>query len=182
MCYCGTHLQGRKGNKAMKNFRNDKELIKSRLMDFIFEDEYERIKDKEAFCNEVAVEFRENFNKHTDNVEDALGSAIFSKLFKYIENKEEPENYYDAVHKRICYEFKLLEDDAEWIVFVVQRRTRLEFTLCNADSNARYWVATGDIFEIPNEKTLLDFIKSNISEWIDMWETRCVGEVIAHDC
>ena len=151
-------------------------------MGFIFDDEYERIKDKEAFCDEVAVEFRKYLNENY-SLEDALGSAIFSKLFKYIENKEEPKNYYDAVHKRICYEFTLLEDDAEWIVFVVQRRrTRLEFTLCNADSNARYWVATRDIFEIPNEKTLLDFIKANISEWIDMWETRCVGEVVAYDC
>lgn len=181
MCYCGTHLQGRKGNKVMKKFRADKELIKSRLMDFIFDDEYERIEDKETFCNEVAVEFRKYLNENY-SLEDALGSAIFSKLFKYIENKGEPENYYDAVHKRICYEFTLLEDDAEWIVFVVQRRTRLEFTLCNADSNARYWVATRDILEIPNEKTLLDFIKANISEWIDMWETRCVGEVVAYDC
>ncbi len=166
----------------MDNFNIEKELVKARLMEFIFDDEYERIEDKDAFYNEVAVEFRKYLNENY-SLEDALGAAIFSKLFKYIENKEYPENYHDAVHKHICYEFTLLEDDAEWIVFVVQRkRTCLEFTLCNANSNARYWVATSDIFEIPNEKILSDFIKANMPKWINMWKTRCVGEVVAYDC
>ena len=37
----------------MRIFNIEKELVKARLMDFIFDDEYERIEDKEAFYDEV---------------------------------------------------------------------------------------------------------------------------------
>ena len=69
----------------------DKELIKGRLMEFIFDDEYKRIEDKEAFYNEVTVEFRKNLSNCDSDLEDALGSAIFSRLFKYIESNEKTE-------------------------------------------------------------------------------------------
>ena len=75
----------------MRNYNIEKELVKARLMDFIFDDEYERIEDKEAFYDEVTAEFRKNLSVN-NTLEEALGSAIFSKLFKYIENKEKPEN------------------------------------------------------------------------------------------
>lgn len=80
MCYCGTHLQGRKGNKIMDNLKLEKELIKSRLMDFIFDDEYARIEDKDAFYNATAIDFRNNLDAD-DNLEAALSAAIFSNLF-----------------------------------------------------------------------------------------------------
>ena len=164
----------------MRNYNIEKELVKARLMDFIFDDEYERIEDKEAFYDEVTAEFRKNLSMN-DNLEDALGSAIFSKLFKYIENKEKPENSCVPLQKRTCYEYLLPAEDNKWVVLIVQRGTHLELTLCNTSSNARYWVATRDITEIPDKKVLLEFIKMNISEWIKIWENRCVGEVIAHD-
>ena len=44
----------------MRNYNIEKELVKARLMDFIFGDEYERIEDKEAFYDEVTAEFRKN--------------------------------------------------------------------------------------------------------------------------
>ena len=34
-------------------YEMDKELIKNRLMEFIFNDEYERIEDKESFYDEI---------------------------------------------------------------------------------------------------------------------------------
>lgn len=181
MCYCGTHLQGRKGNKTMTNFRIKKELVKSRLKDFIFEDEFESIKDKEAFYSEVALSFTKNLSEN-DNLEEALGSAIFSKLVKYMENKEKTESNCLPLQQHICYEYTLHEEDNEWVVLVVQKLMRLELTLCNRASNARYWVATRDIAEIPDKQVLLEFIKANISEWIKIWKNRCIGEVIAHDC
>ena len=165
----------------MRNYNIEKELVKARLMDFIFDDEYERIEDKEAFYDEVTAEFRKNLSMN-DNLEDALGSAIFSKLFKYIENKEKPENSCVPLQKRTCYEYLLPAEDTKWVVLIVQRGAHLELTLCNTASNARYWVATRDIAEIPDKKVLLEFIKTNISEWIKIWENRCVGEVIAYDC
>lgn len=174
-------MQGRKGNKTMNDFRLEKELVKTRLMDFIFDDEYARIEDKDAFYDEVAVEFRNNLNGN-DNLEEALSFAIFSKLFKHIENKEIPENNYAPFQQRVCYEYTLQEDENEWVVLVVQRAMRLELTLCNKASNARYWVATKDITEIPDKKALLNFIEANMPKWINMWKTRCVGEVIAYDC
>ena len=60
-------------------------------MEFIFDDEYARIKDKEAFYNEVILEFRKNLNNCDSDLDDALGSAIFSRLFKYIERNEKSE-------------------------------------------------------------------------------------------
>lgn len=165
----------------MDNLRLEKELVKSRLMDFIFDDEYARIEDKDAFYNAVAVKFRNNLNAN-DNLEVALSAAIFSNLFQHIENKEKTEKNREPLQQRTCYEYMLHEGGNEWFVLVVQRGTRLEFILCNQVSNVRYWVATKDITEIPDKKELLSFIEANISEWIQMWETRCVGEVIAHDC
>lgn len=70
-------------------YEMDKELLKSRLMDFIFDDEFERIKDKEGFYNEATIELRKNLSKCDSDLEDALGTAISSILFKHIENKEE---------------------------------------------------------------------------------------------
>lgn len=165
----------------MRNYNIEKELVKARLMDFIFDDEYERIEDKEAFYDEVTAEFRKNLSVN-NTLEEALGSAIFSKLFKYIENKEKPENSCVPLQKRTCYEYSLPAEDNEWIVLIVQKGTHFELTLCNTASNARYWVETRDISEIPDKQALLEFIKANISEWIKIWENRCVGEVVAHDC
>lgn len=174
-------MQGRKGNKIMDSLKLEKELIKSRLMDFIFDDEYARIEDKDAFYNATAIDFRNNLNAD-DNLEAALSAAIFSNLFEHIENKEKPENNCEPLQQRTCYEYTLHDDENEWFVLVVQRGTRLELILCNKVSNVRYWVATKDITEITDKEKLLTFIEVNISEWIQMWETRCVGEVIAHDC
>ena len=103
-------------------------------------------------------------------------------MVKYMENKEKTESNCLPLQQHICYEYTLHEEDNEWVVLVVQKLMRLELTLCNRASNARYWVATKDITEIPDKKTLLAFIKANIPEWVKMWENRCVGEVIAHDC
>ena len=165
----------------MDNLNLEKELVKSRLMDFIFDDEYAHIEDKDAFYNAVAIDFRNNLNDD-NNLESALSAAIFSNLFQHIENKRKPENNCEPLQQYTCYEYTLYEEENEWVVLVVQRGTRLELTLCNKASNVRYWVATKDTNEIPDKKELMTFIEVNISGWIHMLETRCVEEVIAHYC
>lgn len=70
-------------------YQMDKELLKSKLNDFIFDDEFEHIQDKETFYNEATTELRKNLSKYDADLEDALSSAIFPTLFKYIENEKD---------------------------------------------------------------------------------------------
>ena len=70
-------------------YQMDKELLISKLNDFIFDDEFYRIQDKEAFYNEATTELRKNLSKYDADIEDALSSAIFPTLYKYIENEKD---------------------------------------------------------------------------------------------
>ena len=86
-------------------YEMDKELIKNKLLDIIFEDEYECIVDEDGFYDEATAEFRRNISECDVNLDEALVDAVESTLFKYIENPDEvdEETVEAIINRKIKY-------------------------------------------------------------------------------
>ncbi len=151
-------------------YEMDKTLLKSRLMDFIFTDEFERIKDKELFYDEATAEFRRCMSNCEVELNEALEDAITCTLFKHIEPEKvifESEAW--NLQKGISYEINIPDGDSAWSIFVVQIAERIEITIGKTDSNVRRWVSTTSTDIISGKEELLSYIKDNLSEWTDLW-------------
>ena len=181
-------------------YEMDKELVKSRLMDFLFEDEYESIEDIEAFYDEATVEFRKNSVECDTDLEEALRDAILLTADKYIHSKNAlcKDCSAEKLDKYECYEYRfvmyqlynkdsgiMMKDHVHanefvhspeyttvenWAVNVIAKGTKYLFVLSKEGHTAMYLADTVDKEDIVDENTMLEYMDPIISDWVAAWE------------
>ena len=77
------------------------------------------------------------------------------------------------------YEVAINDD---YFILALHKSNATEFMVCRFDSNIRYWVSTLAMPEHTHPEEIISAeIKENSTDWINIWNSRCNGEICMYD-